>query len=43
MKRQLSKGVKVDVLDGVVTVSLALNLTYGYSIRDCNGEGAGER
>ena len=29
-----SKGVKVDVLDGIVTVSLALNLNYGYSIKD---------
>ena len=28
------KGVKVDVLDGIVTVSLALNLNYGYSIKD---------
>ena len=32
--KSLSKGVKVDVLDGIVTVSLALNLTYGYSIKD---------
>lgn len=31
MKR-LSKGVKVDVLEGIVTVSLALNLKYNYSI-----------
>ena len=30
----LSKGVKVDVLEGVVTVSLSLNLKYGYSIKD---------
>ena len=30
----LSKGVKVDVLDGIVTVSLALNLKYGYSIKE---------
>ena len=30
----LSKCVKVDVLDGIVTVSLALNLKYGYSIKD---------
>lgn len=28
----LSKGVKVDVLEGIVTVSLALNLKYNYSI-----------
>ena len=31
--RSLSKGVKVDVLEGIVTVSLALNLKYGYSIK----------
>lgn len=30
--QNLSKGVKVDVLEGVVTVSLALNLKYNYSI-----------
>lgn len=30
--KTLSKGVKVDVLDGVVTVALALNLKYGVSI-----------
>mgnify|MGYP001777880627 CR=1 FL=1 len=29
--KSLSKGVKVDVLEGVVTVSLSLNLKYGYS------------
>lgn len=27
-KKNLSKGVKVDVLDGVVTVSLSLNLRF---------------
>ncbi len=32
--RNLSKGVKVDVLEGVVTVSLALNIKYNYSIVD---------
>ena len=32
--KSLYKGVKVDVLDGIVTVSLALNLKYGYSIKD---------
>ena len=32
--KNLSKGVKVDVLDGIVTVSLVLNLNYGYSIKD---------
>ena len=30
--KNLSKGVKVDVLEGVVTVSLTLNLAYNYSI-----------
>ena len=33
--KNLSKGVKVDVLEGVVTVSLALNLKYDYSIMEC--------
>ena len=32
--KSLSKGVKVDALDGIVTVSLALNLNYGYSIKE---------
>lgn len=32
--KTLSKGVKVDVLDKIVTVALALNLKYGYSIMD---------
>lgn len=32
--KSLSKGVKVDVLDGIVTVSLAMNMKYGYSIKD---------
>ena len=30
--KNLSKGVKVDVLEGIVNVSLALNLKYNYSI-----------
>ena len=30
--KNLSKGVKVDVLEGIVTVSLALNLKYNYSM-----------
>ena len=33
-KKKLSRGVKVDVLEGVVTVSLALNMKYDYSIVD---------
>lgn len=32
--KKLSRGVKVDVLEGVVTVSLALNLKYNYSLVD---------
>lgn len=36
--KNLSKGVKVDVLEGVVTVSLALNLKYNYSIVDVTGK-----
>ncbi len=32
--KSISKGVKVEVLDGVVTVLLSLNLTYGYNIMD---------
>lgn len=36
--KNLSKGVKVDVLEGVVTVSLALNLKYNYSIMEVTGK-----
>ena len=32
--KSLSKGVKVYVLDGIVTVSLTLNLLYGYGVKD---------
>ena len=31
-KKSLSKGVRVDILEGVVTVALALNIKYGYNI-----------
>lgn len=31
--KTLSKGVKVDVLEGIVTVSLSLNLKFGTNIR----------
>ena len=34
----LSKGVKVDVLEGVVTVSLALNMKYNYSIMEVSAK-----
>ena len=30
--KQLAKGVKVDILEGVVTVAMVLNLKYGYNI-----------
>lgn len=36
--KSLSKGVKVDVLEGIVTVSMALNLKYGYNIKDITGK-----
>lgn len=36
--KTLSKGVKVDVLEGIVTVSLKLNLKYGYSIIDVSNK-----
>lgn len=32
--KSLSKGVKIDVLEGIVTISLALNLMYGYNIQE---------
>ena len=40
--KNLSKGVKVDVLEGVVTVSLALNLKYDYSIMEVTKKGSGK-
>lgn len=30
--KNLSKGVKIDVLEGIVTVELNLNIQYGYNI-----------
>ena len=36
--KSLSKGVKVDVLEGIVTVSLKLTLKYGYSIVEVSGK-----
>lgn len=33
-KKSLSKGVKVDVLEGIVTVFLAMNIKFGCSIKD---------
>ena len=36
--KNLSKGVKVDVLEGVVTVSLTLNLKCNYSVVEVSGK-----
>ena len=36
--KTLSKGVKVDVLEGIVTVCMNLNSKYGYSIREISGK-----
>ena len=36
--KNLSKGVKVDVLEGVVTVSIALNLKYNYNIMEVSAQ-----
>ena len=36
--KNLSKGVKVDVLEGIETVSLKLTLKYGYSIVEVSGK-----
>ena len=36
--KNLSKGVKVDVLEGGVTVSLTLNLKYNYSVVEVSGK-----
>ena len=33
-KKSLAKGVKVDILEGIVTVAINLNLKYGYNIMD---------
>lgn len=33
-KKSLSKGVRVDVLDGIVTVSVAIIMKYEYSIKE---------
>lgn len=36
--KNLSKGVRVEVLGGVVNVDLALNIGYGYSIPDVSAK-----
>ena len=35
--KNLSKGVHVDVIDGIVTVDLDLNIKYGYAIPEVAG------
>ena len=37
-KKSLSKGVSVDVLEGIVTVSMVLNLKYGYNVMDISNK-----
>lgn len=32
--KSMTKGVKVDVLEGIVTAALTLNLKYGYNIKE---------
>ncbi len=36
--KNLSKGIRVDVLDGVVGVDVALNIAYGYAIPDVSSK-----
>ena len=36
--KSLSKGVKVDVIEDVVTVDAALNLKYGYNIKSVSAK-----
>lgn len=36
--KSLSKGVKVDILENVVTVAMALNLKYGYNVMNVSGQ-----
>ena len=35
--KNLSKGVHVDVMDGIVTADLNLNIKYGYAIPEVSG------
>ncbi len=37
-KKNLAKGVKVDVIDNSVTVDVALNIKYGYAIPDISAK-----
>ena len=36
--KNLSKGIRVDVSDGVVRVDVALNIAYGYAIPDVSSK-----
>lgn len=36
--KNLSKGIRVAVLDGVVNVDVALNISYGYAIPDVSAK-----
>lgn len=35
--KNLAKGIRVEVLDGIVTVDVNLNIRYGYSIPEVSG------
>lgn len=37
-RKNLAKGVKFDVVDGSVTVDVALNIAYGYAIPDISAK-----
>ncbi len=36
--KSLSKGVKVDVLEGVATIDVTLNIKYGYNVMDVSAK-----
>ena len=36
--KNLSKGIRVEVIDGVVSVDVALNIEYGYTIIDVSSK-----
>ena len=36
--KNLSKGVRVEVLDGIVEVEVALNIAYGFAIPDVSAK-----
>ena len=37
-KKNMAKGVKVDVIDNCVTVDVAINIAYGYAIPDISAK-----